>query len=253
MNLMLFNREEFTGPSLHIRGVRARELIRQRHIALGDKIRVGEFRGQWGWGVITEVGKDLISLDVELATADLPKPITLVVGLPRPQILKKVLQTAAMMGVSSLVLVRSERSEKSFLQSPLLNEATIEGHLRIGLEQGIGTVPPQVHLFRDFRSFRQDWLEQKRFEEGWKLVAEPKASHTMVVAMRGEPLEPALPGVAAIGPEGGWQDEEIEAFIARGFRSFQLGNRILRVDIAVPVILGQIALLTEGGSGLVDS
>lgn len=251
MNLMLFNTEEFVGATLRIRGERARELIRLRQIAPGDRIRVGQYGGLWGWGTVSTVLDDEVNLSVELNTPDNPKPITLIIGLPRPQILKKVLQTASMMGVSSLVLVRSARSEKSFLQSPLLREEQFKEHLRLGLEQGIGTIPPQVRLFSNFGSFSSEWLEGLPLQDGWRLVAEPRAVPSMKVALReqrslrGQSVEAFAPGTVAIGPEGGWQDEEIEAFNARGFRSFQLGNRILRVDIAVPVILGQLALLTE--------
>ena len=39
--------------------------------------------------------------------------------------------------------------------------------------------------------------------------------------------------VLAIGPEGGWEEEEVRQFEAKGFKRTQLGSRILRTDIAV--------------------
>ena len=39
--------------------------------------------------------------------------------------------------------------------------------------------------------------------------------------------------VVAVGPEGGWETEEVSLFEGKGFRRVQLGKRILRTDIAV--------------------
>jgi hypothetical protein len=39
--------------------------------------------------------------------------------------------------------------------------------------------------------------------------------------------------VIAVGPEGGWDDEEVRSFVQRGFHVVSLGERILRTDIAV--------------------
>jgi 16S rRNA (uracil1498-N3)-methyltransferase len=41
----------------------------------------------------------------------------------------------------------------------------------------------------------------------------------------------------AIGPEGGWTDEEVEMFDALGFARFSLGARILRTDMACVAVL----------------
>lgn len=39
--------------------------------------------------------------------------------------------------------------------------------------------------------------------------------------------------VIAVGPEGGWDNDEVEMFQQRGFQLVNLGPRILRTDIAV--------------------
>lgn len=44
--------------------------------------------------------------------------------------------------------------------------------------------------------------------------------------------------VVAVGPEGGWEDEEVLVLISRGFSLVSLGPRILRTDMAVSVLLG---------------
>ncbi|MCI5118968.1 MAG: RsmE family RNA methyltransferase, partial [Candidatus Electrothrix sp. LOE1_4_5] len=47
----------------------------------------------------------------------------------------------------------------------------------------------------------------------------------------------------AVGPEGGWNDFEVENFLEQGFSAFSLGNRILHVDTAVVALLAQLQLL----------
>ena len=44
--------------------------------------------------------------------------------------------------------------------------------------------------------------------------------------------------VVAVGPEGGWEDEEVSLLLSRGFKLVSLGPRILRTDMAVSVLLG---------------
>lgn len=44
--------------------------------------------------------------------------------------------------------------------------------------------------------------------------------------------------VVAVGPEGGWEDEEVLLLISKGFSLVSLGPRILRTDMAVSVLLG---------------
>ncbi len=45
--------------------------------------------------------------------------------------------------------------------------------------------------------------------------------------------------VVAVGPEGGWLPQEVQQFVDRGFLLYPLGERILRTDTAVTVLLSQ--------------
>ena len=51
--------------------------------------------------------------------------------------------------------------------------------------------------------------------------------------------------VIAIGPEGGWTNEEIERAIATGFQAVSLGKRILRGVTAPLVALSLVAAVLE--------
>jgi 16S rRNA (uracil1498-N3)-methyltransferase len=51
--------------------------------------------------------------------------------------------------------------------------------------------------------------------------------------------------IIAIGPEGGWSEEEVAAFHAKNLLPLQLGSRILRAETAGLLALGSILLYLE--------
>ena len=164
----------------------------------------------------------------------MPPGIELVLAVPRPKILRRVLQATAAMGCKRLALVCSYRVEKSYLHSPALSPDAIREELVLGLEQGRDTVLPEVSIHRFFKPFIEDELEAA-FPNTRRYLPHPKAS---------DPLPSIGPerAVLAIGPEGGWTEYEAKTLEARGFLPFTAGPRILRVDVAVPYLVGQLAL-----------
>ena len=119
MNLLLFQRTElFKNRYLRINGARAEHLTGVLGVELGATVRVGEWQGNIGTAQVIEMEKHSVLLEV--ATLDImpERPLTdLVVALPRPQTLKKVLETSSAMGVRRIMLIQSARVEKSYFSS----------------------------------------------------------------------------------------------------------------------------------------
>jgi 16S rRNA (uracil1498-N3)-methyltransferase len=71
-------------------------------------------------------------------------------------------------------------------------------------------------------------------------AAAPKDEHRLIAHPGGEPLQavtrdPCLTGSGvflAVGPEGGFSDDEVSSAVAAGWRTISLGPRILRVETA---------------------
>ncbi len=216
----------------------------------GDRIAIGLWRGLTGQGTVREVSPDRLLLSVNLDRAPPARaPVSLVLALPRPKILRKVLQAVASMGIRRVALVGTYRVEKSYLGSPLLAPGAMAAELRLGLEQGRDTVPPEVTVHRHFKPFVEDHLDAL-FPPGEaaRLVAHP-ASPRML-----DQVDPAgAAAVLAIGPEGGLTPYEASTLEARGFVPFSLGPRVLRVDVAIPFAVGQVeACLRRRDPGLLD-
>ena len=92
-----------------------------------------------------------------------------------------------------------------------------------------------------FRPFVEDELDTVFGTEALRLLPHPPAQQPL----HRVGVQQAPRVVMAVGPDGGWVPFEAELLEAHGFRPFSLGPRILRVETAVPVLLGQLALLRE--------
>ena len=220
-------------------GRRARHVVEVLRAVPGDRVAVGLWRGPTGEAVVVEDSADQVLLSVNLSgDPPPPSPVSLVLALPRPKILRKVLQAVAAMGVKRLALVGTYRVEKSYFSSPLLAPDAIEAELRLGLEQGKDTRPPAVSLHRHFKPFVEDELDALFAPvPGTRLLAHPGAQGLL------DSLPPGGGGaVLAIGPEGGFTPYEASTLVSRGFLPFSFGPRPLRVDVAVPYAVAQAEL-----------
>lgn len=186
-----------------------------------------------GMGRVTYLDGEALELEVSLTVEPpAPLPVTLLLALPRPLVLKRTLQSVTAMGVKKIVLLHSNRVEKSFWQSQAVEEENLHEQLVLGLEQARDTVLPQLLLRKRFRPFVEDELPAMR--EGTRaLVAHPVAAGDC-------PRQVAGPVTLAVGPEGGLIPYEIEKLTECGFAPVTLGERILRVETAVPALLSRL-------------
>jgi 16S rRNA (uracil1498-N3)-methyltransferase len=209
----------------------------------GDRIAVGVVGGQLGQAEVLAATAESLHLRAVLDRAPPPpSPVNLLVALPRPKILRKVLQATAAMGVKRLVLLGAWRVEKSYFGSPTLRPEALRQELILGLEQARDTVLPQVTIHRFFKPFVEDHLAAAL--PGPRRLADPHAKAPL------EASAPAGGGVAlAIGPEGGWTTYEAEQLERHGFEPVWLGPRALRVDQAVPFAVGQAELWLRTARG----
>jgi 16S rRNA (uracil1498-N3)-methyltransferase len=238
VNLVLLEPEELRPDgTAALRDRRAAHLRDVLRAGPGDLVEAGLVGGRMGRArIVASSPGEVVLLPAPDRDPPPPSPVALLLALPRPKILRKVLQAVASMGVKRLVLLGSWRVERSYFGSPLLAPAALRAELLLGLEQGRDTVVPEVSIRRLFKPFVEDELEAV-FPERTRLLAHPAGSAPL------ETLRPAGAGVAlAIGPEGGWTAYEAGALAARGFQPFSLGARVLRVDAAVPCAVGQAEL-----------
>jgi RsmE family RNA methyltransferase len=241
VNLVLLDERDLSSDGHTVlRGARARHIHDVHRAAVGDTLRVGLVGGLVGVGDVTAIAPDEVVLSVRLSECPpAPLRIDLLLAMPRPKMLRRILAAVASMGVKRLVLINSARVEKSYFDSPLLAPAAIEEPLRLGLSQARDTILPQVIVERRFRPFVEDHARALWPAPSRCFVAHPEADRDVRAAL---PVPTHDPMVLAIGPEGGWVPFEVELLEVHGFQRLTAGPRALRVDTAVPFLLGQLAL-----------
>ena len=235
MNLILLSPHDLTADNRAcIKNLRQLEHIKHVHGAVvGDQLKVGLINGNLGTGIITQFDDDAIYLDIDLQQAS-PNalPLTLVLGLPRPKMMRRILQTIATLGVKQLHLINSYRVEKSYWQTPFLDANYIRDQLILGLEQGCDTRLPEVHLHKRFKPFVEDELPAI-VADTRALVAHP---YTEVEC----PFQIDYSLTLGVGPEGGFIPYEIDLLEKCGFEAVHVGERIMRVETAIPYLLGRL-------------
>lgn len=233
MNLLIFQPEDLREDgTVRLSGRRLRHAMEVLRAAEGDLLRVGLLGGQTGTAEVLSATGDELLLRPSLTEAPPTRPgIDLLLALPRPKALRKVLPAAASLGVDRIVLVNAARVEKSYFESRVLEPESIRELLLLGLEQARDTRLPEVLVRERFRPFVEDEIDAL-WPLAQRLIAHPGA--------RAGPARDPRRVALAVGPEGGWVPFEIELLAARGFEPFTLGPRTLRVEVAVAYALGAL-------------
>lgn len=235
MNLILLTQDDLISPGRAlIRDSRRLAHIREVHGAtVGETYKVGILNGKIGNGTLLHISSTELEFELDLTQAPpAALPLKLVLGLPRPKMLRRIFQTIATLGVKELHLINSYRVEKSYWQTPFLEPQAIHEQLILGLEQGCDTHLPLVHLHKRFKPFVEDELPGI-IAGTTALVAHP---YTEEECPRHIDYSLSL----AVGPEGGFIAYEIDLLKKIGFEAVHLGERIMRVETAIPYLLGRL-------------
>ena len=233
MNIILLRESDWTdGQSVRLSDYRAQHIIKIIQPTVGQSLRVGLINGHRGVGTVTAINSTTVQLDVALTEEPLTRhPTRLVLALPRPKMLRRILRTVAEFGVDELHLIHSYRVEKSFWQSPYLQRGKVEAALIQGLERAGDTVLPVVTEHRRFKPFMEDRLSSIAAEREL-VIAHPSGEHRLQT-------EDGKKRCLLVGPEGGFIDYEIELAQSLGATVAHLGNRIMSVDTAVCAVLAR--------------
>ena len=234
MNIILLEpRDYITYDRVRLSDIRAQHI---RDILGAEKnkvIKIGELTGQLGSGEILHIDEHLVELRVQLEREPPAKlPLTIMLALPRPKMLRRILRTVAELGVRGLILVNTAKVEKSYWQTPALADAAVRGYFIEGLQQSGDTLLPAIKFEKLFKPFVEDRLPAL-LQNIHGIVAHPGTQTPCPLALDED-------CVLAIGPEGGFTPYEIEKLLAAGMRAVHLGPRILRVENALTTLVARL-------------
>ena len=225
MNLILLQPEEITRP-LPKQDPRAGHILKVLRRQIGDTFDVGLINGPRGKATLMAINSDNLELSFIWSAEPPPAdPLTLIIGLPRPQTARKILQEAATLGVSALHFVITERGEDSYAQSTLWSSGEWQRHVQTGIAQAFCTRVPDVTHGETLAAtiaalpINSTLLALDNYEATTALSKCNQPGHTSIVV--------------ALGAERGWASKERDMLRESGFTIAHLGERVLRLETAV--------------------
>ena len=212
-----------------------RHLSRVLRLRGGARVLVFDGRGRQHDATVTDgaTGHPVLLLGTPVAAA--PEPLvrtTLGVTVLKNRKLDTVVRDATTLGVTDIVPLLTHRTQSGGEERAggRLGERW-RGIAVSSAKQCGRAVVPAIHRPVTFRRF----LDDARRHAARLLLVEPAAAGTDpetagTDALRNGARPPSA--ALAIGPEGGWTNDEIRAAEAAGFRPLTLGRRTLRAETA---------------------
>ena len=209
-----------------------------RHLSKVLRLKIGDslvlFNGSGGQypARITAIDRKSVRASVgDFEPVELESELCLQLGIAisRGERMDWVVQKATELGVSSIAPLLSERTEVRL--DPERADKKLRHWQQIAIsacEQCGRNRPPRIMPLKGL----EHWLQE--VDAQVRLVLHPSAGNSA------PGLSPPASVALLVGPEGGFSEEEIVKAEKAGFRSLQLGPRVLRTETAP---LAAIAIL----------
>ncbi|KAK6588109.1 hypothetical protein RS030_71028 [Cryptosporidium xiaoi] len=166
--------------------------------------------------------------------------IDLIIALPRPKVFEKVIQFATTAGTGRIFFVCTNKSEKSYLNSSKMKKESIDEIVQLCLEQSCTTLCPEIYVYASWFFFLKHlktlFLSNKTIGIVGDVSGNKKITEVGLQSHDG-------PVILAIGPEGGWTPNELEDLVENGFNVVNIGERILKVEMALISLFSKTELL----------
>ena len=244
MNLILFEQGEVRSDGTAVLSdARAGHLRDVLKVGPGHLVRVGVIDGGSGVATVTSVEDGTVGLRCQLDTPMPARPrVDLLLALPRPKVMRRLWAQLAALGVGQIILTNAARVERHYFDTHVLTPDCYRPLLIEGLQQARDTRLPLVSIHRQFKVLVEDQLDGL-FQTGARIVGDPRCEMRVGDVVQSHPGGRIL---LAVGPEGGWNDFELNLLATHGFHPAGIGPRTLRSDTACIALLTLVhdALLT---------
>lgn len=193
--------------------------------SVGDRLRAGEIGGAIGTALIAADSSDGVELDFhpEREPESLA-PVELLLGHPRPIVLKRMLRDLSALGLARIIVVPTELGEKSYYGSNLWNE--VRTPLVEGASQGGSTLLPELVRVGSLA----DGVATLESSRTGRFVLHPGGTGEPGFDLIDGPSDASV--CVGVGAERGWTPDEIALLLDAGFHASSLGPRILRTETA---------------------
>jgi len=226
-----FVESPISGSRVVLSGPEAHHLIHVMRAKRGTAVVLFDGSGAEFAAEVRQVGRREVALAVlrrDEVDRELPLEVTLAVAMPKGDRQRWLVEKAVELGVSRVVPLRTARSvaEPGKHAVDRLRRIVIEASKQCGRNRLMQVAQPRH--WPDFVAETSD--------VPLRLLAHPTGRDGLADLLRqaGEPDRV----LAAVGPEGGFTEEEVSLAMTAGWRSIDLGPRILRVETAAILLAG---------------
>jgi 16S rRNA (uracil1498-N3)-methyltransferase len=222
------------GAQVDLPEAAAHHALRVLRLKEGAPLVLFDGRGGEWLAQIVGTGGTARTVRVALQTFDSrdnepPLRITLAQGLPSGDKMDWVVEKSVELGVATIQPVAAKRSVVRLSAERMARRVTHWNHIAsAACEQCGRNLVPLVAPVLDLPQY----LANAKGQNSLRLLLTPEAG----LALRELP-PPTLPVVVMIGPEGGWEEGEIQAAQVAGFQPIRLGPRVLRTETAGAAVL----------------
>jgi len=201
----------------------------------GDLVDFGVVNGPKGKGRVSwqNSGEVEIFLDWKTPHPSDLIPLSILVGLSRPQTCRKIIEQGSTLGVSQILFFPTEKGEVSYTKSSLWDEEWRRLLVK-GAEQAFSCHLPVCEKV----SCLEEAIEKSASIHSLRLALDVYEANRALAEVKpavGQPLQ------LAIGPERGWSDAERKQLRKLDFELCHMGTRVLRVETAMVASVGCLA------------
>ena len=235
--------EQVNGENAYIEGSDVNHIANVLRMKPGEELLIS-VRGDWDYLCkIVDIETDRVNLKVleSMEQRELPVNITLLQGIPKSDKLEMIIQKAVELGVSEIIPVKTKRvvvkiDEKKVDTKVNRWNAIAES----AAKQSKRSIIPKV-----YEPMSIDNALEIVKDFGVKLIPYENADGIDKTRKILDNMDKTKNIAVFIGPEGGFEESEVDRIKNFGFEVITLGKRILRTETAGLALLSNIMIRLE--------
>jgi len=235
--------EQINGENAYIEGSDVNHIVNVLRMKPGEELLIS-VKGDWDYLCkIVDIETDRVNLKVleSMEQRELPVNITLLQGIPKSDKLEMIIQKAVELGVSEIIPVKTKRvvvkiDEKKVDTKVNRWNAIAES----AAKQSKRSIIPKV-----YEPMSIDNALEIVKDFGVKLIPYENADGIDKTRKILDNMDKTKNIAVFIGPEGGFEESEVERIKNSGFEVITLGKRILRTETAGLALFSNIMIRLE--------
>jgi 16S rRNA (uracil1498-N3)-methyltransferase len=211
------------GDTAELRGDHAAHLSRVLRAKVGQEFEIAA-DGRVRLGRIRQISEDVVSFDLGEEVAEAQSlELTFILAIYKYDRLEWAIEKLTEIGVSRIIPAISRRTDAHLAASAAKRAERWRRIAREAAQQSRRQAPPEI---TDPVKLKEVIASAVGFRI---LLAESEDDTTLKQALATSAFGPIT---LAIGPEGGWTEDELQLFAASGWQSASLSSTILRAETA---------------------